>query len=355
MIEVHVFNAFLDPALKAQYWFTILTYINGLVAPSFLFVSGFAFILSTNISNEKLKLFSPVILKRLSRIGLIFLIGYSLHLPKFSLSEMLSLPEAELIPFFNVDVLQCIAAGLLLLLIMKLLFSREKVFNSFLLLITIILIFLSPFAWQYDFTKILPILLANYFNSMHGSLFPLFPWLGFMFTGAITAIYFLRFKEQTEQKRFIKYLMLIGLIFVIISYLMLSQLTPVWIKTISPNPFFFMQRFGYVLLFLGLCWHYDIKSNIKKSFILDFSRESLLVYWLHLSFIFATVFNGKSLTIIVNNSFSIFECAAATLILVLIMISSAKIWGWFKKKNQKAARVVTITILSAGIILFVIL
>jgi hypothetical protein len=278
-------------------------------------------------------------MKRLSRIGLVFLVGYVLHLPKFSLSEMLNLTEAEMITFYNVDVLQCIAAGLLLLLIMKLLFSKEKVFYTVLLLITLIFIFLSPFVWQYDFTKILPMWLANYFNSKHGSLFPLFPWLGFMFTGAITAIYFLCLKEQAEHKRFIKYLMLTGLTFVIISYLMLSQLTPVWIKTINPNPFFFMQRLGYVLLLLVVCWHYDLKSNIKKSFILDFSRESLLVYWLHLSFIFATVINGKSLMMIVGSRFNVLECVVATLLLVLIMIAAAKLWGRFKKKNQKAARV----------------
>jgi uncharacterized membrane protein len=48
MIEVHVFNAFLLPELKQSDWFDILTFINGLVAPAFLFVSGFAFAVSSN-------------------------------------------------------------------------------------------------------------------------------------------------------------------------------------------------------------------------------------------------------------------------------------------------------------------
>ena len=47
MIEVHVFNAFLLPELKQTNWFDVLTFINGLVAPAFLFVSGFAFAVSS--------------------------------------------------------------------------------------------------------------------------------------------------------------------------------------------------------------------------------------------------------------------------------------------------------------------
>jgi uncharacterized membrane protein len=355
MIEVHVFNAFLDPSIKNQTWFIVLNFINGLVAPSFLFVSGFAFILSTNTSAEKLKIFTPAILKRLSRIGMVFLVGYSLHLPGFPLSEMLKLPEAEFMTVYIVDVLQCIASGLLLLLIMKLISPNEKVFNAILLSGTLIFIFLSPVIWQYDFTNHFPLWLANYFNTKHGSLFPLFPWLGFMFTGAITAIYFLCLKETPEQKRFINHLVMIGVTFVIITHLVLSQLSSAWISLIRPNPFFFMQRLGYVLILLGICWHYDFKRNIKKSFILDFSRESLLVYWFHLTVLFALIWNGKSLAAIVNYNFGIWECIAATIILVFLMIAAAKIWGWFKMKNKKAARVVTISVLSLSVFLFLIL
>lgn len=47
MIEVHVFNAFLLPELRQTGWFSVLNFINGLVAPSFLFVSGFAFQVSS--------------------------------------------------------------------------------------------------------------------------------------------------------------------------------------------------------------------------------------------------------------------------------------------------------------------
>jgi uncharacterized membrane protein len=39
MIETHVFNSLLKPFLKEEGWFHLLNFFNGLVAPSFLFVS----------------------------------------------------------------------------------------------------------------------------------------------------------------------------------------------------------------------------------------------------------------------------------------------------------------------------
>ncbi|HMD13095.1 MAG TPA: heparan-alpha-glucosaminide N-acetyltransferase domain-containing protein, partial [Bacteroidota bacterium] len=42
MIETHVFNALLLPQLKEETFFKILTFVNGLVAPSFLFCAGLA-------------------------------------------------------------------------------------------------------------------------------------------------------------------------------------------------------------------------------------------------------------------------------------------------------------------------
>src|SRR6187431_1327440 len=42
MIEAHVVNTFLAPALRQTEWFAWLNWFNGLVAPSFLFIAGWA-------------------------------------------------------------------------------------------------------------------------------------------------------------------------------------------------------------------------------------------------------------------------------------------------------------------------
>jgi hypothetical protein len=264
----------------------------------------------------------------------------------------MKISQAEMFTFYNVDVLQCIASGLLLLLMMKLITSNEKQFNSVLLGSTIAVIGLAPFAWQFDFTNILPVWIANYFNQKNGSLFPLFPWLGFMFTGAIAAKYFLTLKDDAKQKKFISKLTVTGITLVVIAHLVLSELTPIEIRSIRPNPFFFMQRLGYVLLLLVSCWHYDQRRKITKSFILDFSRESLIVYWFHLTLLFAVIFGGKSLTMIVNNSYNIAEVIIATIILVILMIVAAKTWGGVKLKYRQASKIISIVIIASAMIVF---
>ena len=70
MIEVHVFNAFLLPYFQATSWFNMLNFINGLVAPSFIFISGFVFLLASQKKLESFRTFGPAFWKQLGRIGL---------------------------------------------------------------------------------------------------------------------------------------------------------------------------------------------------------------------------------------------------------------------------------------------
>ena len=48
MIETHIVNALLRNDLRHETAFVILNFINGLVAPTFLFCAGFAFAISSH-------------------------------------------------------------------------------------------------------------------------------------------------------------------------------------------------------------------------------------------------------------------------------------------------------------------
>ena len=71
MIETHVFNAFLANSLRQSGWFQALNFINGLVAPSFLFVSGFVFLVAAQKRVEELRSFGKPLRKQLGRIGMV--------------------------------------------------------------------------------------------------------------------------------------------------------------------------------------------------------------------------------------------------------------------------------------------
>lgn len=355
MIEVHIFNVTLLPALKGTGWFNFLDSINGLVAPSFLFISGFAFMLSIQGKVEALRKFDFAFWKKIGRITLIFLAGYALHLPILSLRRLMNYYSPDVVnSFYNVDILQCIGFGLLFLLIIRLLIKSDKVFNNTIFLSLLAAIILSPLVWKIDFAKFMIIPLADYFNAQHGSFFPLFPWLGFLLAGAVACKYYLDARDKDKENVFIKWIVILGLILAASGQFFLSELFHISFRSIRPHPLFFLQRLGYVLALLGACWYYAGWRKTKTSFVLDVGRESLIVYWLHLQLIYRRFWNDQSFASIFGSTFNITEAIVATLVLALIMIAVAKYWGRFKRKYKPIASKMTLGIVSLAIIIFLI-
>ena len=355
MIEVHIFNVFLLPAMKDTSWFKALNFVNGLVAPSFLFISGFAFVLSTRGKTEDLRKFDYAFWKKLGRIFLIIIAGYSLHLPILSLRRLMHFYSQDvLISFYNVDILQCIGFGLLFLFLTRLLFKTDKAYNNFILVSTVAVILFSPFAWQIDFSKFMIIPLANYFNSMNGSFFPLFPWLGFLLAGAVVSKFYIEARENNQEKKFIITIIIVGISLAILGHILLTFIFDFPYKLVKPHPIFFFQRLGYVLFLLGVCWYYAEIRQTKTSFVLDVGRESLLVYWLHLQIIYRRLWNDQSFASVLGGKFGIPESILATLLLAVAMIAVAKLWGSFKKKHRPLAANFTLGLVSLCIIIFLI-
>jgi len=355
MIEVHVFNSMLLPALRESWWFQSLNFINGLVAPSFCFASGLVFVLSLQKSVDQLRTFGKEFWRKLSRVGLIFFVGYTLHLPYFSLTKILNNQTPQnLNSLFTVDILQVISTGLIILLFARILIKSEKRFYNFILIITAIILFISPLFWRIDFANYLPLFFANYFNRMHGSLFPVFPWWTFVFSGAYVAKYYLEARQNNTEKLFARKMIITGTLFYLISVLIRYVLSPQELTRIVPNPFFFLERFGVILLLLGIFWFYLHNKENYSSLILDVSRQSLLVYWVHLQLIYRELFWGKSLAGLSQNNYNVFECLAVTFILIIVMLILAKVWGLLKSKYPDYSRWLTAGILIIGTIIFVI-
>lgn len=338
MIEVHVFNAFLLPELRHSRWFGILNFINGLVAPSFLFVSGFAFEVSSESKLDEMRKLGKAFRKKIGRIFQIIIIGYALHLPFYSFSKIInnSTPQ-QLESFWAVDVLQCIGFGLLFLFLTRLLIKSDKFYYNFLIVSLIIVTLISPLLWKIDFNQYVHPFIGNYFNRLHGSLFPIFPWLNFLLAGALFAKYFINARNDNTEERFIKKSAIAGLVTLLFGHLFYSGLFPKELTSILPNPIFFLERLGYILVLFYLCWLADRKYNFKPDFILDASRESLLIYWLHLIIIYGMFWGGKSLAGKIGNTMNLPEAIGVTLILIMLMILVAKLWGWIKETNPNYA------------------
>ena len=354
MIEVHVFNALLIPEIKNYWWFRYLNFVNGLVAPAFTFTSGMVFILTLTKSGDELRKFGKTFWRRLSRIGLIFLAAYTLHIPFFSFKKVfINTNFQTLNSFFHVDVLQAIGSGLLVLLIARLLIKNNNTLFNFCAFMTLFIVFFSPFAWKIDFLKFFPIGIANYFNRMHGSQFPIFPWWNFIFAGAFTSKFYLMAKEKKQEDFFAKQLIIIGTAFFLISVLLINVLFPENLASIIPHPFFFLERLGVIYLLLGIGYFYIERKQNYNSILLDVSRESLLVYWLHLQFLYRDLFTTKGIYNRFSGKLNVLEATIVTILLIVVMMIIAKFWGNLKTKNPLLARRITIAIISVGFFIFI--
>ena len=354
MIEVHVFNAFLLPDIKSAGWFGWVNFVNGLVAPSFLFVAGFVFVVASDRKLEDFRTYGKAFWRQVSRILLIWVIGYGLHLPYFSLTRTLRDSTAsQLLLFSQSDILHCIAIGLLIVFLGRIIIKRDQYYQLFLVLIGSLAVIVAPFIWEIYFSLFLPAFIAPYFNDHQGSIFPLFPWLGFLIFGAVAAFAYRQSRLAGTEPRYFQRLAQLGAILLLGGTFLveLPSKVPFMSTAIRANPVFFASRLGIVLLLLVACWLYAEWRKTERSFVLDVSKESLLVYTAHLLVIYGRFWDGNSPAFYYGGTFTLLQSAIATLALILFMILCAKGWSMLKQTSMRWARIVSY---AAGIIVLIV-
>lgn len=341
MIETHVFNAFLDTANRSQSWFTQVNYFNGLVAPSFLFVSGWVFIVASRRKVEDFRNFGPAFRKQLWRIAQIWILGYCLHFPKYSYSIVRYWTSREdWQRFYTVDILHCIAIGLLILLFGRIFFRRDGSFEFFLWASSLAIVFVTPWIWEFRFPHGVPVPLASYLQEGPYSYFPFFPWLGFFGIGAACAMRHLRCIESEKERQFFLYVSMAAILLIIVGHWPhLLHLQMYYVSgNIRAQPHFWGMRLGYVLALAVFCRLLQQAGFVGEGWLQVVSHESLMVYVAHLFLIYRLPFRGDTVYDFFRQSMSVNQCIALTIGMVLLMILLAKVWSWMKAGHLKAFR-----------------
>ena len=350
MIETHVSNATLTPAILGSDAFAYLKFLNGLVAPSFLFASGLAYAVTTRRKLPEYLAFGKPLFKQFLRLMFILLIGYILHLPKFSFDRLLhETTEREWQVFFQADVLHCIVISLLFMQLLFLMLKTERRTYLTLAMIAPAVVFVTPMMWSVDFWMILPWPIAAYLNGLHFSLFPLFPWSAFLFAGAITGYYYLNAKEarsprlgSSEGKIGSEDAMMRTLLWVAGSAILFSfatePLAAVMYQTYDYwlfSPSFFFLRLGLVMALCSGMFFFEHSRGVSPtSAITLIGRESLLVYATHLLLIYGNFakFNFRNE---VNHTYGYLEAGITILVLLVSMYLLAKVWSSLKKGSPQ--------------------
>ena len=357
MIQVHVVNSMMEPVLRTATWFHLVNFINGLVAPTFIFISGFAFMLASGSKLEKFRTYGYDFWKQLGRIALIWFLGYLMHIPYFSLRKVISYTSYDKwLHFYGIDVLQCIGFGLLVIFLLRLWIKSDKIFLITVAILGLLAVLPAPFIYRIDPSSSLPVPLAVYINPIHHSSFPVIPWFGFMAVGIISAWFFTKARKAGQDGLFMKRLLQSGILFTVAGIIIMLLLTDIFplIKDVRPHIFFFIGRLGCVFMILAGCYYYCSKRKELSAIILYPSRESLAVYFLHLQILYRQVWNDRSLIQIFNRNLDYGTCLLIAGTIIAVLLPVAWIWNYMKTKYEYFGRIAVWTMLAGGGIIFII-
>ena len=303
MIETHAVNTFLDTKLQATPEFGTLTYLNGLVAPTFFWVMGYVRGSSMIPGTAKRPAWPGV-----KRLLWIMVVGYLMHGPWELLSGNPLTPEV-LWRVFMVDVLQCLAvSGLVLIAIESVI--RFTFALAFVTLIMVVALTDQAQNWRTGFIPF-----DAYLTAQNGSLFPLFPWAGFAIAGFLTS----SFKEYPRRLAFFGVALSLG-----------ADALP-WIDSTTA---FFLKRLGWVTVIatgvrlLISPWFERVRPLF--GWVELAGKESLTLYVVHLALIHAIPFPSSSLHLRIGTTLSVWMTTLLFVLLLLVSLGIVRLKAKFK-------------------------
>jgi uncharacterized membrane protein len=170
----------------------------------------------------------------------------------------------------------------------------------------------------------LPALLLSYVNG-NGRLdyFTFFPWAGYTFAGVAAGYLLIESRKAEREYRFMLWSAAAGAVLFFFGYEVNRDLGLLrGLASYSrSSPHYIFQKMGYVLILLYVAYRWPGKRRV----LLLFGQTSLLVYWLHIEFVYGRLRMFR-------NSLNVPATAAQLLWLIPLML-----WIAFMRMRWKTA------------------
>ncbi|MGA8676224.1 MAG: heparan-alpha-glucosaminide N-acetyltransferase domain-containing protein [Candidatus Acidiferrales bacterium] len=292
MFEVHSYDSWLSVSARDTHFFKWSQLSGTLPAPLFLFLAGVSCALVTDKSRKKgippNQIARTMILRGLEILAL----GYLFRVQEY----LLGLPWAPWTDLLRVDILNTIGLSIVLVAIVCRLAQSRAANIALALVATAVIALATPALYTTWRPSWLPWYLESYINGVHTLnapqpwLFPVFPWAGFTFAGL--ALGFFLFGDWAS-RNVTQAVGLLGAAGVAMFYLagwldarpaQMFSVYDYWHT--SPN--FFLARVGLMMIFFPVSywWCRWVVARIPFSPMVQMGQTSLLVYWVHIEFVY---------------------------------------------------------------------
>jgi hypothetical protein len=338
MLYGHTASALLAPEYQAGRWFEVWQFQRGLTSSLFLLLGGFAFSIATTRHWASHLTISPAVVRRIRRFALFILLGYALHLPVSRLGDLAAVPDHRWQTFVAVDVLQLVGVSLILLQLLVLACRSRPAFMLATLVVAAAATLVTPVAWSTEWRAWLTPSAAAYFSPAAGSLFPLFPWIAFVFVGAGLGQLYARWGAANLPQFAGRVLLLPGA-GMLAAAAALRVVRPDAFGT-GPGAFVpseVLLRVGSCLVILAAIAYLSRRLSRLPHVFGAVAQESLLVYFVHLCIVYGSVWNRG-----LAQAYGARMPPGQTLVMVVMVIVSmaalAWTWNWYKHVRPRMAQ-----------------
>jgi len=354
MFQTHCYDSWLSPEARKSAVFTWSQLFGTLPAPLFIFLAGVSFALVTERLREKGATSSEIAKTTIRRGAEIFGLGVLFRIQEYALGFRVS-PWTDL---FRVDVLNILGLSMMLMGVLCWLTADRRaedpatttqsvavaasrssgIFAS--LLTATVIAMATPLLWTTYRLRALPWPLESYLNGVHTYaapqpwLFPLFPWSAFAFAGLAVGFFLFTGVARRYEGAIFAALGGTGVLACFLSIkfdtssVHLYPLYDYWHT--SPN--FFLMRCGVLLiiLFCVYAWCRWGLAQMGFSPIIQLGKTSLLVYWVHIEFVY-----GR-LSILPKRQCTVLQASLGLCIIFLAMLVLSLLRTNWKNRHAKA-------------------
>ncbi len=292
MFQTHCYDSWLSPVARKSHFFSWSQLLGTLPAPLFLFLAGISFALVTNRLRRKGftsgRIASATIRRGVEILGL----GLLFRLQEFALGY----PSAPWTDLLRVDILNVIGVSIMLMGLACWLAAKWRKDGLVAVGVATSIAMLTPLLWTNWQPRWLPWFLESYINGCHNLgapqhwLFPIFPWTAFAFAGLAVGFFLQSDWARDSEARSIVPLGGTGAICFGLGWLFDSL--PIHLYRVydfwhtSPN--FFLMRTGVVMMIVLASYAWCRWGAGQRGFspLLKMGQASLLVYWVHIEFVY---------------------------------------------------------------------